>query len=110
MRYGKGPKGIIGITLKSSALKRWAFSMHICCRVANDVANITQRQTKAEVVSHKEERPSRIKSDSQNRQKIQNKLEMSTDPLDPTDHADEIMNIVTGRIAPSKVNVDKWGK
>ena len=29
MRYGKGPKGIIGITLKPSAVKRWAFSMHV---------------------------------------------------------------------------------
>jgi len=51
-------------------------------------------------MSHKEENPSRIKSDSQDRQKIRNKLEMSTDPLDPTDHSDEIVNIVTGRIAP----------
>ena len=51
--------------------------------------------------------PSRINSDSQDRQKIRNKLEMSTDPLDPRDHSDEIVNIVTGRIAPSTVSVDK---
>ena len=81
--------------------------MHICCRVANGVANITQRQTKAEVMSHKEENSPRINSDSQDRQKIRNKLQMSTDSLDPTDHSDEIVNIVTGRIAPSTVNVDK---
>ena len=41
-----------------------------------------------EVMSHKEENPSRIKSDSQDRQKIRNKLEMSTDSLDPTDHSE----------------------
>ena len=27
--------------------------------------------------------------------------------MDPTDHPDEIVNIVAGRIAPSSVNVDK---
>ena len=107
MRYGKGPKGIIGITLKPSAVRRWAFSMHVCCRVANDVAKITQRRTSVEVSSHKEENPARVKSDGKDRQNIRAKLEMSTDPLDPNDHPDEIMNIVSGRIAPSSVNVDK---
>ena len=29
MRYCHGPKGIIGITLRLSTLKRWAFSLHI---------------------------------------------------------------------------------
>ena len=75
--------------------------MHICCRVVNDVANITERHTKAEVMSRKEENSSIINSDSQDKQKIRNKLEMSTDSLDPTDHSDEIVNIVTGRIAPT---------
>ena len=101
MRYGKGPKGIIGITLKPSAVKRWAFSMHVGCQVANDVATITQRQNKKEVSSHKEENPARIRSDQKDRNSIRNKLEISIDPLDPTDHPDEIVNIVTGRIAPS---------
>ena len=107
MRYGKGPKGIIGITLKPSTVKRWAFSMHVCCRVANDVATITQRQTKLELLSHKEENPARVKSDGKDRKNIRNKLEVSIDPLDPTDHPQEIVNIVSGRIAPSSVNVDK---
>lgn len=107
MRYGKGPKGIIGITLKPSAVKRWAFSMHVCCRVANDVATITHRRTKVEVSSHKEENPSRVKSDRKDRQNIRNKFEVSMDPLDPTDHPQNIVNIVSGRIAPSSVNVEK---
>ena len=100
MRYGKGPKGIIGITLKPSAVKRWAFSMHVCCQVANDVATITQRQNKKEVSSHKEENPARMRSDQKDRNSIRNKL-------DPTDHPDEIVNIFTGRIAPSSVNVEQ---
>ena len=107
MRYGKGPKGIIGIPLKLSAVKRWVSSMHVCCQVANDVATITQRQNKKEVSSHKEENPARIRSDQKDRNIIRNKPESSIDPLDPTDHPDEIVNIVTGRIAPSSVNVEK---
>jgi len=107
MRYGKGLKGIMGITLKPSAVRRWSFSMHVCCRVANVMATIARRCTAVEVSSHKEENPARVKSDGKDRQNIRAKLEMSTDPLDPTDHPDEIVNIVSGRIAPSSVNVDK---
>ena len=29
MRYGKGPNGSIGITLKPESLKTWALSLHI---------------------------------------------------------------------------------
>ena len=30
MRYGHGPNGIVGNTLKPSTLKKWAYSMHTC--------------------------------------------------------------------------------
>ena len=33
MRYGHSVGGIIGITLKSKALKIWALSRHICCKI-----------------------------------------------------------------------------
>ena len=107
MRCVKGQKGIIGITLKPSAVRCWAFSMHVCCQVANDVATMTERQKTEEVSSHKEEKPARVKSDESDRENICRKLAMSMDPLDPTDHPDEIVNIVSGRMAPKSVNVDK---
>jgi len=44
---------------------------------------------------------------SQERQKIPDKLEISTDPIDPMDHPDEIVNTVTDRIDPATVNVDR---
>ena len=28
MRYGKGPGGLVGVTLKPSIVKRWALSLH----------------------------------------------------------------------------------
>ena len=40
MRYGHGAGGIIGITLKPAALKKWAFSMHICSQLEEDVAGM----------------------------------------------------------------------
>ena len=86
MMYGKGPKGIIDSTLQPSVLKRRAYSMNICCKVVTNSANITQRTTKAAVIRHKDENPSRINSDNQDRQKIRTKLQMCTNPLDPPDH------------------------
>ena len=38
MRYGHGPGGLIGITLKPSVLNRWALSLHICSRLIKDLA------------------------------------------------------------------------
>ena len=66
----------------------------------------TIRQTTESISSHKEENRARLKSDRKDRQNIRAKLEMSIDPLDPTDHPDEIVNIVSGRKAPSAVTVD----
>ena len=37
MRYGKGPRGLIGITVNPNAVKTWALSLHICCRIQKDI-------------------------------------------------------------------------
>ena len=58
-----------------------------------------------EVTSHKEERPHRIQADSVDREKLLEKLSAVIDPLDPSQHPDGLMNVVTGRIAPEDVNV-----
>ena len=104
MRYGHGPNGIVGITLQPSALKRWALSMHTCSRLVQDVADMDKGYTEKEVMIHKEERPARKKSDAQYRRNILHKLESCIDPMDPTNHPDELVNIVTGRVAPGTVN------
>ena len=65
---------------------------------------ITQRQTTESIASHKKE--NRARSDRKDRQNIREKLEMSIDPLDLTDYPDEIVNIVSGRKAPSAFTVD----
>ena len=60
--------------------------------------------TGKEVMIHKDERPARIKLDAQYRRNILHKLESCIDPMDPTNHPDELVNIVTGRVAPGTVN------
>ena len=67
MRYGHGAVGIIRIILKPSTLKKWAFSMHISSQLKQDVAEMSNGYKEAEVKTHKEEKPSRICTDHQER-------------------------------------------
>jgi hypothetical protein len=39
MMYGKGPDGVIGLTLKESSIKQWANSLHICTKIFADLDN-----------------------------------------------------------------------
>ena len=104
MRYGHGPNGIIGITLKPETMKWWAYSMHTCSRIAQDIANMSDDSVEREVICRKEEKPSRITSDAKDRNKIWEKLLTCIDPLDPNAHPTDLINVVAGRIAPETVN------
>ena len=44
MRYGKGLRSLIGITLKPNVMKTWALSLHICCRIQKDIREMTQHE------------------------------------------------------------------
>ena len=104
MRYGHGPNRIIGITLKPETLQRWAYSVHTCSMIVQDIADMSDDSVEREVTSHKEEKPSRIISDARDRDKIREKLLTYIDPLDPTGHPVGLINVVTGRTAPETVN------
>ena len=43
MRYGHGPGGIIGITLKPETLKTWALGLHICSRLEQDIISLVRK-------------------------------------------------------------------
>ena len=107
MRYGHGPGGIIGITLKPKALKRWALGLHICSQLTKDIAAIREGNDQTTVTVHKEEMPSRKQTDAADRQHIREKLGISIDPLQPNGHPKGLINIVTGKVAPESVNVDR---
>ena len=55
MRYGHGPRGIIRITLKPETLKMWALGLHICSRLEQDIADITEGKGVTSQETHKEE-------------------------------------------------------
>ena len=40
MRYGHSKSGIIGITLKPETLQTWAYSLHICHSVLNQLKDM----------------------------------------------------------------------
>ena len=107
MRYGHAPGGIIGITLKPETLKVWALSLHMCSQLeANLDSMVTHKdETKTDIVKHKEEQKSRIECDAKDRKGIMDKLKTCIDPLDPSKHQGNIVNIVTGEVASDDVNV-----
>ena len=70
MRHGHGPHGIVGITMKPSALKKWAYSMHTCSQIVHDLTDMSESHMVAEVTIHKEEKASSIRSDEEDREKI----------------------------------------
>ena len=81
MRYGKGPGGLVAVTLNPSTVKRWAMSLHITSRIESDIEETRHEQAKTQAMVYKEEIPGRITSDSRDRDNIRRKLEMCIDPL-----------------------------
>ncbi|KAK3883333.1 hypothetical protein Pcinc_012369 [Petrolisthes cinctipes] len=65
-----------------------------------------RNDTEEQVVQHKEEMKARKEADAKDREMIQKKLQMYTDPLDPKCDQNGIVNIVTGLIGSTAVNVD----
>ena len=107
MRYGHGPRSIIGITLKPETLKTWALGLHICSRLEQVIADITEDERVTSQETHKEETTettARIRSDAKDRESIRIKLELCIDPLNPSSHPSNIVNIVSGKVADDAVN------
>ena len=104
MRYGKGPRDLVGVTLKPSTIQRWTLSLHTTSRVESDIDEMRHQQGTREATTHNEEMPGRMASDAKDKGNMQ--LEMCIDPLNSDNHPDGIVNIVTGRIAPNAVNID----
>jgi hypothetical protein len=105
MPYGHGPGGIIGITLKPETLKTLALSLHVCSRLEQDVDKLSEKYQNTTQEAHKEEIKARITKDGADRESIRDKLKLCIDPLAPTSHPPNIVNIVSGQVADHKVNV-----
>ena len=107
MRKGHGPGGIIGNTENAQTMATWVYSMDTVMTLTGDLkkmGNINEVKCKEK---HKEEFPSRIRHDGDDRRAIQQTLSSFIDPLNPELHADgSLLNIVSGQVANVGVNVD----
>ena len=104
MRYGHEAGGLIGITLQPSAVARWALSLHIYSQLYL-AAMKGGRQDK--IGTHpKEEYNARKQTDAFDRAKIRDTLTAFISPLDTSSHPSCLVNIATGLLASSNVNVD----
>ena len=97
MRYGKGPNGLIGLTLKPKSVKVWAYSLHTSTTILHDLDKMREREIGHGKV-HKEETPSRIKSDGVDREKIRKRLEQCIHPFETMNHPVELVHIASGKI------------
>ena len=108
MRYGHGPSGIIGTTMKPETLKTWAYSMYACTTLINDLKEMDCSTGNNMIqMTHKEEMEARIESDASDRKSIRKTLESCMNPLEPSSLPESLVNIVSGLVAPPDVNVER---
>jgi hypothetical protein len=98
MRYDHSHGAIIGITLRPETLKTWALGLHTRSKLVEDIACMSHPQ---------EGQKSRIAADAADRATIRETLDRSIDPLSTSNEPDKLVNIVSGRVAPDVVNLDK---
>ena len=107
MRYGHGSKGIVGITLKPETLKVWALGRHLSCHLEQSVDDMINGDTETVASKHKEEGRARMKNDGEDRNGLKQMIENVIHPLNPQSHTNCPLNIVSGKVSPETVNVDK---
>ena len=108
MRYGHSHGGIIGITLQPETLKFWALGFYIRSRIVEDMTNMSDQHSVQTQETHNEESKSIMQADAADRKIIREKLEQCINPLVINSETDsqQLVNIVSGRVAPAIVNVD----
>ena len=107
MRYGHSKTGIVGITLQPQTLKTWAYSLHTCHTIVNDLHEMRSEDSNKSQSIHKEEMPARMKYDEDGRKQLRDKLKLCLDPLEVSHSPTDLVHIVTGQIITSKsINVD----
>ena len=89
--------------IKTRYTEIWSFSLHICSTLERDLSNLIGDDDERCEDAHKEEMRARINSDNADRKS----LAQSIHPLHPARHPNEIVNVVSGEIAPVAVNVDR---
>ena len=107
MRKGHGPGNIIGNTKKTQTMGTWVYSMDAVMTLTGDLKRMGDHDDEEMKEKHKDEFPSRIRHDEDDRRAIRKAFASFIDPLDPESHGDGLLfNIVSGKVANPEVNVD----
>ena len=100
MRYGKGPEGIVGVTLQPDVVKKWANSLHITLKDLDDMRAKARPKSQE---FHKEKAKGRRRTDEDDRAGIRKALEKCINPFQRD--LKSLVNIYSGYVANKEVNV-----
>ena len=103
MLHGKGEGGLINITYKEVARTKWLLSFHIVANYSNALHDLTGVKTGTWSEQHRDMRLSQREEGSRNLFNFIDFLEIHN-PF--TASSSDLINIATGRIVSSDVNVD----
>ena len=104
MRFGHSAGGLTGMTVNENATRRWALSLHVCSKLLSTLDDL-RSDDKPPPNMHKEEMKACMAADEADRKKLREKIRSHVKPMDPKDHPATLFNVVTGKLADPKVNV-----
>ena len=105
MRAGKTAGGLINITHKEAVKTVWLSAAHIIAQYSDGLRQLTDTYTGTWSHQHREIKPTRVKKDSEDMQKMLSFLQ-THNPFTPTTD-NVLVNIATGVVASDQVNVDE---
>ena len=101
-------EGVVGSTTNPESIKTWAYSYHDCLSLTTGLEEMRDLDTANIQMTHKEEAKACIKSDGIDRKALHEKLSVCIDPLNPNQHPNNLINIVTGEVMMNdSINVDQ---
>ena len=106
MRRQVGLWNSIWSDMMIETLERWAYSLHISTQLEHSLLNLSENSATKDVTGCKESH-GRIRSNSEYRRKIPDKLGTFIRPLYTEYYPHDIVNIFSGKLSADKVNVDQ---
>ena len=79
------------MTKNERSLAIWSNSHHLCGEVLTELVDLSSKEQHTESKTHKEEGIGRIKSDENDRSKIETSLEKCIHPLETDNHGSNVL-------------------
>lgn len=105
-RSTKTKGGIVGFSLRKSAVQRWLLTAHSRARFVDKCRNMTADTRQAASRLHKETGTARLRQDEEDVRKV---LEVVSNWNNPFDESDELISISTGCVASNSMKDDLLG-